>query len=177
MTEPPPLIIDASVALAIARKEADGPPVADVMDRWTKVGARNVVPSHFWLEVTNALMRRHGWSGDRVFEAISEIDALELETIELDRATLILVVDISERHGLSTYDAMYLALADTLDGSLLTLDTRLRAAAGSRAAGLEGHRLAEVPATYDRAVMWPNYRGASAYLAKLRAEVREGTRG
>ena len=177
MSEPRPVVIDASVAIAIARSEPERPFATAAIARWTNEGVRTVVPSHFWLEVVNALVRRHRWDGAAVFEAIREIDSLEFETVELDRATLLSAVDLSERHGLSAYDAMYLALADALDGSLLTLDRRLEAAAGPRAASLGRHRLAETPATYEHAVTWPNYRGASAYLAQLRAEARDAAAG
>ncbi len=171
------LVIDASVVIAIARMEPDGPRAAALIDRSTHQGVRTVVPAHFWLEVTNVLMRRHRWDGAAVFEATREIDAMALETIELDRPTLLLAVDLSERHGLSSYDAMYLALAELVDGSLLTLDERLQAAAGTRAIDLSGHRLSEVASPYEHSVTWPNYKGASTYLARLRVEARAaGTR-
>lgn len=170
MIEPRQVVIDASVAVAIIRNEPEGPRAAALIDRWTQDGARIVVPSHFWLEVTNALQRRHGWVGAAVFEAIHVLDRMAFDTLELDRAILLSAIDLSERHGLSSYDAMYLALAEALGGSLLTLDRRLRAAAGPRAASLDGRRISESVATYEHTVTWPNYKGASAFLAKLRAE-------
>jgi predicted nucleic acid-binding protein len=36
------------------------------------------------------------------------------------------------RHNLSTYDASYVALAETIDATLVTLDTRLAKAPGIR---------------------------------------------
>jgi predicted nucleic acid-binding protein len=166
------LVIDASVVIAIARNEPDGPGAADLIDRSTRGGRRTVVPSHLWLEATNALMRRHHWDGRSVIEAIREIDALDLETIELDRPTLLLAVDLCERHGLTSYDATYLALADATDGSLFTLDRHLRTVAANRAVPFDGHGLAETPAVYEHEVTWPDYKGASAYLARLRHEAR-----
>ena len=65
-------------------------------------------------------------------------------------------------------------LAETLVAPLATLDRALARAAGSRARflgpGDPGHRLSEPPAAYEHDVTWPNYKGASAYLSKLRAE-------
>ena len=170
MNAPRPAIIDASVAVAIVRKEPEGATAATAISRLTRDGARMVVPAHFWLEVANALIRRRHWSGETVLQAIHDLDRLRLETIELDRALLVLVIDLSERHRLTPYDAAYLALADSLDGSLMTLDAVLRGAAGARALPVGLARLSESSAVYEQDVTWPNYKGASAFLAKLRAE-------
>ena len=112
-----------------------------------------------------------------MFEAIHLLDRLGLETVDLDRPTILSAVDLAERHDLTPYDAMYLALADSIDGALMTFDRALRAAAGVRAVGVDGHRLSEASAPYEHDVTWPNYKGASAYLATLRAEAREAAAG
>jgi predicted nucleic acid-binding protein len=167
---PPPLIVDASIAVAIVRHEPEGPDATVVISRGSRDGGRIVVPSHFWLETTNTLIRRHGLSGADALQAIHDLDDLGFETAEVDRALLVLAMDASERHRLTTYDAAYLALAISLDGSLLTLDRALRAAAGARAVHVGPARLSETPAAYEHDVTWPNYKGASAFLSKLRAE-------
>jgi predicted nucleic acid-binding protein len=168
--KPPPIIIDASIAVAIVRDEPEGPDAVAVISRRTRESGRIVVPSHFWLETTNTLMVRHHLPGATVLQAIRDLDDLGFETIEMDRALLILAMDASERYRLTTYDAAYLALAVSLDGSLLTLDRALRTAAGARAVPMGPARLSETPAVYEHDVTWPNYKGASAFLAKLRAE-------
>ncbi len=168
--KPPPLVVDASIAVAIVREEPGWSDAAAVISHRTDEGGRIVVPSHFWLEATNTLIVRHRLLGADVLRAIHDLDDLVFETIEMDRALLILAMDASERYGLTTYDAAYLALAVSLDGSLLTLDRALRAAAGARALPIGSARLSETPAAYEHVVTWPNYKGASAFLAKLRAE-------
>jgi predicted nucleic acid-binding protein len=170
MSEPRPVIVDASVAVAILRKEPEGAAAVSLISQWTRDGARMVVPSHFWLEVVNALVGRHRWPGADILQSIHDLDRLRVETVDLDRASVVLVIDVSERHRLTAYDAAYLALAVALDGSLMTLDARLRMAAGTRAIHLGPARLSEVPAVYEHPITWPTYKGASAYLAKLRAE-------
>ena len=167
----PPIVIDASVGLAIILTEPEGPSaravLRDAVERKTPI----LVPSHFWLEVANPLLRRLDWSTSGVVRAIHDLDELEVETIELDRAVLLSAIDFAERHRLTSYDAMYLALADAVDGSLMTLDLALRAAAGVRAMPTEPQRrLSEAQAPYEHDVTWPKYKGASAYLAKLRQE-------
>jgi len=52
-----------------------------------------------------------------VLEAIAELDAFELQSIEHDWAFVLLSIDLVERHRLVVYDACYLALAIQLDGS------------------------------------------------------------
>ena len=170
MIERGSIVLDASIAVAIAREEPSAPAAKSAIEAWSRDGAHIAVPSHFWLEVANSLLVRWHWSGERVLEAIHLLDEMQFATIELDRAGLLLAIDISERHRLTVYDATYLALAITLDGSLVTLDAELRAAASPRTLTVGPSRLSETPAPYEHAVTWPNYTGASAFLATLRAE-------
>jgi predicted nucleic acid-binding protein len=164
------LVVDASVAVSIVRKEPEAEEAALVIARWTSSGSRLVVPGQFWLEVTNTLIKRQKWAGSRVLQAIRELDDMQLETTELDRGLVVLAIDLAERHGLSTYDAGYLALAVSMDASIATFDAALWAAAGTRAVRIGPARFSETPAAYEHTVTWPNYKGASAFLAKLRAE-------
>jgi predicted nucleic acid-binding protein len=164
------IVIDASIALSILLKEPDGPLAAAAISTWTRSGTRIVVPAHFWLEVANSLLMRRRLSGKEALRAIHDIDLMRFETVDLDRAALLLGMDLSERHGLTAYDAAYLALAISLDGSLVTFDDALSLAARDRALPVGPTRLSETPAACEHEVTWPNYKGASAYLAKLRAE-------
>jgi predicted nucleic acid-binding protein len=129
-----------------------------------------MVPSHFWLEVVNALVRRYGWAGADVLRSIHDLDLHGIETVDLDQAAVVLTIDLTERHRLSSYDAAYLALAVVMDGFLATFDVALAAAAGARALRPGAPRLSEASVPYEHPVTWPNYKGASAYLSKLRAE-------
>ena len=166
-----PIVIDASIGVSIVRAEPEGPAAKAVLAEAVDLGSSIVVPSHFWLEVTNALISRHRWPGSAVVKAIHDLDELEVQTIDLDRAVLLSAIDFAERHGLTPYDAIYLGLAHAVNGSVMTLDIHLRAAAGERAISPDARgRLSETRALYEHDVTWPKYRGASAYLAKLRAE-------
>jgi predicted nucleic acid-binding protein len=168
-------VLDASVALTFVLRQQG---IADVdrrLERWRRLGERLCVPSSFWLEVSNGLLRRHHFSAKSIVEAIHQLDEFGLETIEIDRAMALLAIDRAERFALTTYDAAYLALAEALDATLYTSDRALLAAAGSRGLAVTGaadHRLSEGREPYpaERRSTWPSYSGASAYLAKLRAE-------
>lgn len=164
------LVIDASAAIALSV----GEPLADVVDRIIRVrraaGARLLVPTFFWLEVINVLALRYRLAPGRVLEAIATLDAMSLETVQLDRPQLLLTLDVTARSGLTAYDAAYLALAESADAQLLTTDRRLADAAASRALPLEGERSIEEPRE-PYAASWSDWPGAAAYLKKVRAQV------
>jgi predicted nucleic acid-binding protein len=170
----PPIVIDSSAAIAMIRDEREGVDVARIMRSAVLAGTRVMAPSHFWLEVMNPLMTRYRVSAADVIRSIHDLDRFRIETIEIDRPLLLATLDLSERLGLTPYDATYLAVAIAVDGVLLTLDADLAAAAGSRLITPGRHGLSERSARYEHDVTWPNYKEASAYLAHLRAETLAG---
>jgi predicted nucleic acid-binding protein len=170
-----PVVIDASIALAIALEEPRAETAIRSIRGWSQTRRDRVVPSHFWYELVNGLGRRHGFTGQQILDAVFQAERFGLRTVNPDRGTLMLVIDRVERLGLSAYDALYLAVAESLKADLATFDRRLAAAAGLRAITFdEGHALHETPAAYEHDVTWPSYKDASAYLAKLRAEALAG---
>ena len=169
------VVIDASVAIALIRREPERPAIRAAARQWAGEGLQLVVPSHFWVEVVNVLVRRYGQTESEVVEALATLDGLAIETIELDRPTLLLALVPMSQAGLSAYDALYLALAISTESHLATLDRRLAAAAGSRAILFaEGgpRRLAESPRAYergaDRARAWVRSPAVGAHIAELR---------
>ncbi|HEX2756765.1 MAG TPA: type II toxin-antitoxin system VapC family toxin [Candidatus Limnocylindrales bacterium] len=176
----PAIVLDASVALTFVLRQQGVVDVDARLERWRRSGDRLCVPSSFWLEVSNSLLRRHGFPAGSIIEAIHRLDEFGLETVEVDRAMTLLALDRAERFGLTTYDAAYLAVAEALDATLYTSDRALLSAAGWRGIavdGAPGRRRSEVKARYgpERPSTWPDYSGASAYLAKLRAEATRAT--
>ena len=155
--------------------EPEAPKITSALDGWLDDGRPLLVPAHFWLEVINRVRRVPGTNGERMLATVHRLDSFGIQTVESSRPMLIQVIDRVERHGLTPYDAMYLALAETVDGQLATLDGPLARVAGSRAVTFgEGRRLHDAPAVYEHDVTWPNYKHASAYLARLRAEALTG---
>jgi predicted nucleic acid-binding protein len=169
------IVIDASAAVAFLVSEPEGPAVGRLLVAWSKAKRGVSVPSFFWLELVNSLLRGLEWPGAEALEAIHKLDVYQLTTVEQDRALVISALDLAERHGMTAYDAAHLALAIRLDAQLLTLDRQLAAAAGERAVPVEDGRISDLRRPYERSVTWPSYREASAYLAKLRAEAIRGT--
>lgn len=127
------LVVDASAALSIVLGEPAGRDIADRLRRHLSDGGPIEVPDHFWLEVVNVLVRRYGYALEDVIDAIRLLDQFALERSPIDRPVLLLALDRAIGHGLTAYDAAYLALAEAADAELLTLDASLAAAAGSRA--------------------------------------------
>lgn len=166
------VVLDASAALALVRREPAAPTVETAL-RAERVDERRLVPDVFWLEVANVLIRRYGVRTDKVVEALRELDELGVESVGLDRAVLLVALDLAARHGLSAYDASYLALAEVEDARLLTLDRSLAAAAGPRAIQLSGDgpgHLAGATAPYVAdPIDWARF---GPYLAELRAAAR-----
>jgi predicted nucleic acid-binding protein len=167
-----PIVLDASVAIAIIRREPTRPTLLAVLRETAAGRSDRVVPDHFWLEVANVLIRRYGVTPAEAVEQLRDLDDFGLRSIRIDRPLLLVTLDLQARFGLSAYDAAYLALAETEDARLLTLDGRLALAAGPRAVRLPGltpERLSEESAPYGEPIDWARF---GPYLAELRAAAR-----
>lgn len=163
------LVIDASAALSLIRGEPSRGTVARAIGR---AGSRPLlVPEVFWIEVANALVRRHGLAMDAVLGAIAELDGLRLRTIQLARGGLLDSVALMIEHRLTAYDASYLALAHAVNADLLTLDRQLAEAAGDRAVPLDPNEVREPRGPY-RLEPWITWEDAPAYLAAVREATR-----
>jgi len=165
-----PLVVDASVAIAICIEEPAFERAVAILREREAGGARILAPAFLWLEILNVLIRRYHQPPELVLQSIVDLEALGLTSIELDRPQVLLTLDTLGRHRISAYDAAYLALAESVNGDLLTLDQRLAAAAGRRALPIsDGHAIGETQEAYEDS--WAAWPGAAAYLKKLRAQV------
>ena len=177
MSSVPIVVLDASIAIARLRIEEQTPGIMDRFRTWSTEGVRLVVPRPFWWEVVNTLLIRHSQTGEQALEAVHLLETFRIESRDLDRGQLLLAITTVERFRLTAYDAQYLVLAETMGADLATLDRDLARAAGPRAIVIDahrpGHRLSETPAPYEHVVTWPDYKGASSYLASLRVEARK----
>ena len=171
---PERLVLDASAALAFLRNEPRRADVAELLTGHLAAGGTVIAPEIFWLEVTNVLVRRHTLSFEDVLEAIRNLDELGIETVPGDRSLTILGLDLAVTHGLSAYDAAYLALATAEDARLLTVDARLHRAAGNRSALGHPPGAHEVPAPYGSAALVDPLATHGAFLAELRRQAEAG---
>jgi len=175
------VVVDASVAMAMLIAEEKSGAARDTFAAWSRAGSDLLVPSHFWVEVANSLVRRHARSADQVMVGLVVLDELAMRTIDLDRPTLLLALDRMVAFRLSAYGAVYLALATAADAQLATLDRRLAEAAGGRGLLIgdsEPHRMAETSAAYDSAVAaspaWAYSASVGTHIADLRRRTMAG---
>lgn len=169
------LVVDASAALAILLND-DGAEAVDRAIRGRRLrGVHLVVPELFWIETANALARRHDQTLDVILEAVATLDRMSLTTVHTARPGVLTMTAAMLDHGLSAYDATYLALAENLDAELLTLDRRLAVAAGSRAVDIGPGEIRETTAEY-RLEPWIQWRGAADYFEAVRRVTLEEAR-
>lgn len=127
-------VIDASIALAWLLPDEEAGRAETVMVHARLSGA--VAPALFPLEVANALrsnMRRGRLDATYRNAALDLLDkaAVARDLESYDPAVLRETVRLSDKHGLTVYDAAYLELALRHDAPLGTLDDDLRRAAAA----------------------------------------------
>jgi predicted nucleic acid-binding protein len=122
-------VIDASMTLAWCFDDETTDQTESLLRRLLLEGA--MAPAHWSLEVANGLVtgERRGRVGrvklgaSRAFLEDLRVDVVPTDLDAVDRATRIAV-----RHGLTTYDAAYLDLAQARGLALATLDQNLAGA-------------------------------------------------
>jgi predicted nucleic acid-binding protein len=117
------LVVDASVGLKWYLNETHAS-----VARLLLIGEEELsVPHLFFTEIGNVLgrrWRRRQTPAQAVVAALEAIEAVQL-TVWTDRELLWDAIAIALRRGCSVYDSLYLALADKIDGRLVTADRRL----------------------------------------------------
>jgi predicted nucleic acid-binding protein len=126
-----PFVLDSSVTLAWLLPDENSSAIDALADRLTEAPA--VVPSIWYLEVSNALLmsvHRKRLSRSDMSRLLDAATALPIEADPTPiEERLTAIVALAQRHALTTYDAVYLDLAQRRMLPLATLDTRLREAA------------------------------------------------
>jgi predicted nucleic acid-binding protein len=127
-------VFDVSVALAWCFDDERTPHTDALWDRLLKEPA--TVPQIWHLEVANVLtqaMRRKPQARITASKRAEFLAIMADTTIYLDTHTIsnawTAILELADRHKLSTYDAAYLELAMRLGVKLATLDKDLRKAA------------------------------------------------
>lgn len=134
MSEPPArAVVDSSVAVKwfVAERELH------VGDAWTLLEGHQAstrilaAPTHLRLEVLSALKKR-GLSASELARVADTLEGFALEWHEIDEAITQSAAPLAVQHGLTVYDAAFVALALDLDVELTTADRRLAASGACR---------------------------------------------
>lgn len=135
----PDIVIDSSFAIAFMVEEEHSRYARDAVEAFS--GASLGAPALICWEVANALQPKTRRGQLPPHERAEHLVTFELLGIELEpdpeSEVLIRVAQLSDRTGLTIYDASYLDLGLALAAQLATIDRRLALAA--RAEGLTVH--------------------------------------
>lgn len=122
------IVVDASVAVKWVLVEEFSDRAHALLRESRQLRRRLVAPPHLPAEVTNALyqrLRREDLSEQEAQEALATYLNFDIELLE-PAGLYEKAFDLSKKYGLrSTYDSLYLALADTLEATFWTNDRRL----------------------------------------------------
>ena len=121
-------VVDASVGVKLFVEE----PGSDIADRLFDELANNPLarfyaPDLFFVECANILwkyVRRYGYPPENARQDVTDLRALALRTVST-ADLIVLALDLAMTYQITTYDAVYAALARQLSLPLITADERL----------------------------------------------------
>jgi predicted nucleic acid-binding protein len=120
-------IVDASALAALLFGEPEAEAIAIRLQ-----DVRLAAPALLGFELASICLkklRRHPEQRETLLAALAISSRMSIEIVETDHAD---TVRLAEASGLTSYDAAYLWLAQTLSGELVTLDRRLQRVAAIR---------------------------------------------
>lgn len=119
------VVIDSSVAYKWFSQEDEGHVAEALFYLWRHHDAAItlVAPDTLLIEIANAL-RGSTLQPDETLDLIDAFGSLTIELHESSPKRLRAATELSYRHGISVYDALFLALAEELDCPLVTADRR-----------------------------------------------------
>jgi predicted nucleic acid-binding protein len=126
--------VDASFVVRLLTVAPEESPYQALWNSWVDSGLTIAAPSLIFYEVTSALYRltKAGYFSSEVAQEFLEIAVTLNILLEGDTSLHRRAWEIANQFRLSaTYDAHYLALAETLEAGLWTADRRLANAVGS----------------------------------------------
>jgi len=128
VTPEPRFVLDASIAITWAMRDEDHP-TADLAFSMLEIGSA-IVPAIWWYEIRNTLIMSERRARILPEDSDSFLRSLEQLRIDIDPSSnQSAMMILSRKHGLSVYDAAYLAVAVRDSLQIATLDKALEAAA------------------------------------------------
>jgi predicted nucleic acid-binding protein len=125
------LVLDASVLLKwfVSASERGREEAMALRKEFEEGQVSVVVPSLVFLEILNVAGRRWGWEEDALVDLASALEELGFDVREPELASVATWV----AHGLTAYDATYVALAEHSRVELVSDDEQILEVAGDRA--------------------------------------------
>lgn len=120
-----PLVVDTCVAykwLSAAGEDAVEQAL-DLLEARSRGDVVLVAPATMPVELVNAL-RYSGLERDDILALVEDLDLSHVELFDTSSQRLAQATSLAYNHGLSVYDALFLALAEELDCPLVTADRR-----------------------------------------------------
>lgn len=129
----PSFVIDCSITMAWLFSDERTDETAQIQDRLIAESA--LVPEHWFLEVANVLVMAEKRNRLSIADSTQFVQLLRSLEIEADHefatSAFDVLIPVCRSHGLTSYDAAYLELAQRRQLPLATLDKELRRAAMS----------------------------------------------
>jgi predicted nucleic acid-binding protein len=128
-------VVDASVAGGWFLPDEATATTTELARRMSEEGA--AAPNLLWHEVRNLLVNAFRRGRLLLPDLQAQLDALDLLPLrDAGRGETRLVADLARQHGLTSYDAAYLAVALARELPLASLDKELRTAAKAEGVSL-----------------------------------------
>lgn len=95
------------------------------LKKYEKIGLEKIiVPDLLVLELSNALLVGKGLGFNEVEQILSDFYGLGLTIVPVDLQTVALAIKIVKKHKMTVYDAVFLAIAELYECSLLSDDVK-----------------------------------------------------
>jgi predicted nucleic acid-binding protein len=136
------VIVDASVTVPFLGGDESW---SERWQWWTETDVLLMAPSHYPVEVANALVKSARLPAIEVAAHIQRLFTSGVEIADRGLTGLLGAIELAAKHRLSVYDASYLHLAIDVDGPLATVDQALARAAlaeGVEIVSTEAHQWA-----------------------------------